>query len=434
MKSRFKAFYTKVRQSKFAQDSFWALFGNVLAKAMSLLGAIIVARLLGKEIFGEFGTIRSTLISVAMFSTFGLGYTATKFIAESKDRNPNLIKGIAILTMGISLVLSGILAILLFVFAKYVSDVIFEAPHLVTPVRLVSFWVIFSALTTAQIGILSGFNAFKSMARINTYVGILAFTNSFILTYFFDLNGALIALLCTQIFNCYLNYMEVQKFIPAANLVGSAEFKALSKKILKFSTPVAMQEGLYALTSWLTIILLLKFSDYGEVGLYSAAAQWSAIILFIPGILRNVILTHLSENNKDLLKHTEIIRKTILINLVTTVIPFIGIYLLRHWIVGFYGESYKDELDYILAISLFSTIFISISNVYAQAFMSIDKNWYMFGLRFTRDVLIITGTYLFLINNIYSGALSLVVSNLIIQICFLVIIMFIYNNIKLGHV
>jgi O-antigen/teichoic acid export membrane protein len=433
MKSSIIVRYNKLKGNKFAQDSFWALFGNVASKGMSLLGAIVVARFLGKNIFGEYGTIRSTLMSIAIFSTFGLGYTATKFIAENKERKPYLLRRIATLTMRISLLVSGVMALLLFVLAKYVADIILEAPHLATPLRFVALWVIFSALTTAQIGILSGFNAFKPMARINTYVGFLAFISSVVLTYLYGLNGALIALLSTQVLNWYLNYIEVLKYIPVTKSCHNEEHRALSKKMLQFSMPVALQEGLYALTSWLTVLLLIKFSDYGEVGLYSAAIQWSSIILFIPGILRNVILTHLSENNKDSLKHSAIIRKTLIINFTTTFIPFIVIYFLRHWIVGFYGETYKSDLDYLLAISLFTTIFISISNVYTQAFMSIDKNWYMFGLRFIRDILILIGTYILLIKKIFPGALALVVSNLIIQICFLVIIIFIYNHIKVRH-
>lgn len=430
---KLKAFFFRIIHDNFFQDSFWALFGNVVAKGMSLLGAIAVARFLGKDVFGEYGTIHSTLMSIAIFSTFGLGYTATKFIAESKEKKPYLLKRIATLTMRISLLVSGIMALLLFFSAKYVADIILEAEHLATPLRFVAFWVIFSALTTAQIGILSGLNAFKAMARINTYVGFFAFISSVVLTYKYGLNGALVALLSTQILNWYLNYKEVLKQIPATKLLFSEEDRGLSKKMVQFSTPVALQEGLYALTSWLTVLILIKFSNYGEVGLYSAANQWSAIILFIPGILRNVILTHLSENNKDSLKHSAIIRKTLIINFTSTFIPFIIIYFLRHWIVGFYGETYETDLDYLLAISLFTTIFISISNVYTQAFMSIDKNWYMFGLRFMRDTLIIVGTYYLLIKEIFPGALALVVSNLVIQICFLIIIVFIYNQIKVKH-
>lgn len=425
-----KSYYIKLKQNKFINDSFWALFGNVVAKGMGLLGAIVVARFLGKEIYGEYGAIRSTLMNVAIFSTFGLGYTATKFIAENRENKPFLIKKIASLTMKISAAVSGIMALLLFFFASYVANTVLEAPHLDTPLRLVAFWVVFNSLTAAQIGILAGFNAFKAMAKINTIVGLVAFVSSVALTYYYGLNGALLALLLTQIVNWFLNYREVVRNVPQDHAFQQVENDVLLKKLLSFSTPVALQEGLYALTSWLMIMLLIKLDSYGEVGLYSAAIQWSAIILFVPGIMRNVILSHLSNSLSKPEEHAKLLKTTLLINLGATAIPFVIIFLLKDWIVSFYGATFQEDLGLILSIAIFTSIFLSLSNVYAQAFMSLNKNWYMFGLRFIRDIAILIGMYVFIDNDIYDGALALVMSNLLTQICFLLVLIFIYKRIK----
>ncbi|WP_170235067.1 oligosaccharide flippase family protein [Bizionia gelidisalsuginis] len=425
-----KALYNRLKQNPFVNDSFWALFGNVAAKGMSLLGAIVVARFLGKDIYGEYGAIRSTLMNIAVFSTFGLGYTATKFIAENREKKPFLIKRIASLTMKISAIVSALMATLLFFFAGYVANIVLEAPHLDVPLRLVAFWIVFNSLTTAQIGILAGFNAYKAMAKINTVVGITAFTTSVALTYYYGLNGALSALLLTQIVNWYLNYREVLKNIPIDKPGTKTENDNLIKTIINFSTPVALQEGLYALTSWLMIMLLIKLDDYGEVGLYSAALQWSAIILFIPGIMRNVILSHLSNSLGRPEEHAKLLKTTLLINFGATIVPFVVIYILKDWVVSFYGISYQEELGNILAIAIFTSIFVSLSNVYAQAFMSLNKNWYMFGLRFVRDFFVLIATYLLITKHIFNGALALVISNLLTQICFLFILMIVYKKIK----
>ena len=172
---RFNALYIRLRSNQFAQDSFWALLGNVVAKGMSLLGAILVARFLGKEVFGEFGTIKSTLMNLAIFSTFGLGYTATKYIAENKEGRPEILRALARRAMQITAVVSGLMALLLLMFSGYVAETVLKASHLITPLRMVALWLVFNALTTTQVGILSGFGAFKAMARINAWVGVLAF-------------------------------------------------------------------------------------------------------------------------------------------------------------------------------------------------------------------------------------------------------------------
>ncbi|MCM4155370.1 hypothetical protein DHD80_05060 [Gramella sp. AN32] len=422
-----RKFILKAQSNQFFQDSFWALLGNVLAKGMALVGAMVVARFLGKEVYGEYGTIRSTLMNIAIFSTFGLGYTATKYIAQCKKDRPEFLKTIAFYTMKISLVVSGTMAIALFFLAEYVAVILLEASHLTTPLRFVAVWVIFNSLTTAQIGILAGFSAFKPMARISMYIGFFAFSSSVLLTYFWNLNGALLALLFTQILNWYLNYREVQKHIPKDGTISKD--KSFLKELLNFSFPVALQEALYSLTSWLMILILIKLSNYGEVGLYSAAMQWGAILLFIPGILRNVILTHLSGISNDSKKHDRVLKQTLLINFSATFIPFIIIYILKDWIVGFYGTSFKNGLEDILSISLFTVIFVSLSNVYAQAYLSKSKNWLMFGFRFFRDLSILLITIFLIRNTILVGAKALVLSSLINQIVFLFLISIIYHKI-----
>ncbi len=416
----------KLKENTFIKDSFWALIGNALAKGMALIGSIIVARFLTKDIYGEYGTLKYTVTNIAIFSTLGLGYTATKYIAEYKNTSPEKIGTIINYTLKISLTISALMAIIVFFCANYISFKILEAPHLSSSLRLVAIWIVFNALTTAQIGILSGFNAFKTMAHINLYVGICAFVSSIIFTYLWGLNGALIALLCTQILNWLLNLIEIRKYTCKHPITHNN--KPLFKEVILFSLPVALQEGLYALSSWLMILLLLKLNNYGEVGLYSVAMQWSAVLLFIPGILRNVILTHLSGNTNNKQQHDKILKQTILINFISTFVPFIIIYFLKEWITSFYGDSFDENLESILSISLFTVIVISISNVYTQAYLSLNKNWLMLLLRTVRDFLIIVGTYFISTQNICYGVKALVIMSFLAQTLFLIVTSLLYHK------
>ena len=72
----------KIHRNSLAKDAFWAMIGSVLGKGLSLLAGILVARFLGKELFGQYGIIKNTLVNVAVFSTLGLGYTGTRYISK----------------------------------------------------------------------------------------------------------------------------------------------------------------------------------------------------------------------------------------------------------------------------------------------------------------------------------------------------------------
>lgn len=422
----FKDLMNRLLKSKLVNDSFWALFGNIMGKGLALAAGIIVARFLGKDIYGEYGIIRNTLMSLAIFSTFGLGYTATKYVAEYKNSKPEYIKIILKYCINITLIVSGIMALLLLISANYISENILNAPHLTIPLRLVAVWIVFNAVTTTQIGILAGFNEFKGMARVNTITGVATFITSLVFTYLWKLEGALIALLISQILNWYLNLILVKKH-KSKLFSDELSKKNLIKEIINFSLPVALQEATYSATTWLTSLLLIKLSSFGQLGLFSAAMQWNAIILFIPGILRNVILSHLSESVNNQKQHIRVLKLTLFINFLVTFTLSVSVFFMADLIVGFYGPTFLG-LKEVIRFALIITIFSSLSNVYTQAYLSKGKSWLIFLIRFIRDAGVLLLSYFLLLNTEGNlGAMALIYSSLILDIFFLLLLATIFH-------
>jgi O-antigen/teichoic acid export membrane protein len=158
----------RILNSKLINDSFWALIGNIIGKGLSLAAGIFVARFLGKEVFGEYGIVKNTIMLIAAFSTFGLGYTATKYIAEYKNNKSEYTKLVLHYATKITLAFSGVMALILFLTAEYFAEYVLSDHHLKTPLRIISILIVFNALTTMQIGVIAGFGKFKEMARINS--------------------------------------------------------------------------------------------------------------------------------------------------------------------------------------------------------------------------------------------------------------------------
>src|SRR5512135_1086120 len=66
---------------RLAHGAFWSMTGAGVSQAMMLLSSIVVARILGRQQFGEFGIINNTIGMFGIFAGFGLGMTATKYVA-----------------------------------------------------------------------------------------------------------------------------------------------------------------------------------------------------------------------------------------------------------------------------------------------------------------------------------------------------------------
>lgn len=417
----------KLWESSIFQDSFWALAGNVLGKGLALLASIIIARLLGKDLFGMYGLIRTTLLSIAVFSTFGMGYTATKFVADYLRDSPNKVRSIIVEINRITLITSIILATIVFLFSKKLAEFL-DTPEIYWAIRFLAIIIVFNAITTTQTGILSGFKKFKALVRINFYNGIVVFFCGVIFTYFYMLEGALFALLVGQIFNCVQNNIEVRKSVML--LPNDRSNSKHQKEILLFSAPVALQEMVYSLSTWILSIALVKVAGTGEMGLYNAANQWSGVVLFIPGTLRNVILSHLSTTNRVTDEQLKIVYQMLVVNFTCTFIPFLIICFSSSLIQEGYGDSFI-KLPSVLNISVLSTVFSCMSNVFTQYLMSNNKVWFTFWLRLFRELNTLF-LYLFLFTNIASlnSAVGLCLSSLISQVFFLLLLisLFIYTK------
>lgn len=396
------------------------------------MAGIVVARFLGKEMYGEYGMIKNTLVSIAIFSTFGLAYTTTKYIAANKNKNPAILNFIIQYSRKVTLIISGSMSILLFVGAGYIADIVLKAPHLAMSLRLVALWVIFNAITSTQVGVLAGFGAFKDMVKVNLYIGIITFILSVLCVYYGSLDGALFALLLSQIVNCYLNYQLINKVNPKTDTqLNNASVKVLKKELIQYSFPIALQEGIYSISSWLMCWLLIFLSGYDELGLYSAASQWTTIVIFIPGILRNVILSHLSETFDNKKHFDKILRRTLGVNLVSVLIPCGIIFLFSGIIASFYGSNFNG-LSIIISIAIFSVIPMSLSNVYTQAFLSQNKNWIVLYLKIAVFGLTFILSYFFIIIKLtHSAALSVYISALIANFIHLILLIFFYKTLQI---
>lgn len=363
------------------KDSFWSLLGSVVGKGLAVVAGVLVARFLGKEIYGEYGILKNTLIYLEIFSTFGLGYTATKFVAQYRKNDQVHSKEISNASMIVTLVTSSIMACILLLFSKQVA-VIIDAPQLDKGIRLLAIGVIPNAINVAQIGILSGYSAFKTIAKNTVFSGICTFVLTILLTLKFGLTGAVLALVLSYAVQCLLNHISIRK-IHAGLPVVRVE-KQTFKDIISYSLPIALQEGLYSVTNWLVSFIIIKLSGYGELGMYTAAIQVTAIMGFIPSILSNVTLSHFAHRIDDQEGFVKTRKVMMLTNFVSTTGIFIIILLFSSVITSFFGSSFAG-LSKVFLVSCITSIIASLSSVYVQECLSSNHNWFLFAARIVRD-------------------------------------------------
>lgn len=409
-----KQILERLKKSKLFKDSFWAVFGNGMGNAMLLVAGILIARLLGKDLYGEYGVVKTTMFHIAAFSTFGLGYTSTKFIAQYIKENPTYLRAITKAALKITLLSSGLLCILLLVFANQLAEYVND-PHLATPFRFLGVIVITRALSTVCSGTISGYKKFKEQGINNIISGTAMLVLAPTLTYLWGLNGSLVALLSSQLILTLLNFKilwNIFRILPDSDNIS------FTRRLFVFSIPVAMQEFTYALSHWGGTLILAKYASIGEVGIYSASGQWNTIIRYIPALLSSVVLSYLSSSitNKE---HNSMMFRMIIINLACISVPFIIVLVCSGWITSMYGPTFNG-MQSVLIVLIFCTVISVVARVFQNELISRGRNWLMFSLRSGKDLLTIGG--LFVILKYYaphSPALSYAIVDVVANIFFL---------------
>ena len=361
------------------------------------------------------------LVYVAIVSTIGFGYSATKFIVEYIESHQEKLRSLAYSIEYITILISAILMLGVILTAQTLAELL-DAPSLKQTLQLFSPLIVLNALTSTQIAIMSGFKIFKGMVWLNAVAGIVLFIFSVLLTPLYGLNGSLIALTLSFLVQTVISQVLIQKYLavtPYQKRVSGRELFSM----LKFSLPVALQEGLYVVVHWLTLWILIHYSNYGEVGLSSAASLWLAVVIFIPSVLKNVMFSYLSSAEN----HSIMVKRMLQINFATTTIPVLILIVGADLIAKFYGSSF-DGVAGVIRVTLCSAIFISMAEVFCYEIISIGKPWLAFWARFIRDSLILLLAF-FMIQQVgESQALWMAVCSLIGNVLFFLLLAIFYKR------
>ena len=417
----------KIRNSHLFKDSFWAVFGSGLGNALLLVAGIVIARILGKDLYGEYGMVKTTMFHIASFSTLGLGFTSTKYIANAVVNSQGNLRGIIrtsiLTTFGFSL----FLCILLFIFADTLALYI-EEPKSSAAFRALGIIIVFRAVNTICTGLLSGYKQFKRVGINNIVSGGIMLVLASVLTYIFGLLGSFISLAIAQFMNALLNFAAIIKEYKEG--IDEQCHNDLNKDMLIFTIPVAIQEFSWMLCTWGGTMILTKYSSLGEVGLWSVASQWNAIILFVPQLLSNVVLSHLSSLSKDKNGHTRMLKKMLVINFICSFIPFIVVYILADLISSFYGPTFSGLND-VIRVLIFSTIIACLSSVFHSSLLSEDRNWTLLVCRAIRDMLMLSILFVALKKGVENASLSyswIYVFSYLIYLCLLAMSEIVYKK------
>ncbi|HWQ35570.1 MAG TPA: oligosaccharide flippase family protein [Blastocatellia bacterium] len=286
-------------RARLQSSVFWNLIANVFGQGSTLLINVIVANLLGRQLFGDYSMIQSTLVTLTLLAPLATGFIATKYVAELRAAD----KARAGRVMGLCWIVSattGLLAAMaLLTFASRLAAGWLHAPHLTAALMITAGAVLFTVQNAAQQGALSGLESYRALAMARIASSSVALLMCSLLAWKGGVNGAVTGLALSAFAQWLVFRFYLRAETAAWGISISYRDVWKERSILgTFAIPAALS-GLSAMSAiWLTGSLLFRHPQgQTEMAIFTAANNLRTAVLFVP-IIINYVGTSLINNQR----------------------------------------------------------------------------------------------------------------------------------------
>ena len=369
-----------IRKSSFAkkvlQGTFWLTLGSVMAKGLTALAYLVLARILTVSAYGEYGMVKSTIDNFLIFATMGVGLTATKYISELKDDDKERASNI----LGASIVavtfLSGIVFLVLVLFSGTLASDVLGNESLTIPLILAGAVLLFISVNGVVSGALLGLQNYRKMSVINILQGVFLFSLLCLGGYYYGIVGAVAGNLVAMVLVCFMSLLILKSSMKAAAMrISLQRFKESLLTIYKFAVPASLGMIVVAPTIWILNTMLVNTPNgYTELGIYTAAMVFSLAIRTVNTSLSNALLPIFLAKDIEITPKKEFFNyhgawiMCLLISLPFILFPEIAAYVLG-------GKYPMKDVIMILELSIVSTFFISFKQGIHRDMIKKNKMW-----------------------------------------------------------
>ena len=397
-------------------DGILSIAANFIQKGVFLIVTILLARIFGSKLFGEYIFLKQAFDVLIVFVLFGGDKSLIYFSAI--DKNDGFNKLFSVIKFVI------IVVVLLFLVGLFLIDQLLADYNFSNNLL---FLLIFATTILLNIilifieGYFIGIKSLKTYFKSVIIAALFYLPLSYFFGYKYGIIGVFIALCIHYLVQLVFIYLKEKQHF---NKRGLNEIKKDLKKLYTFSLPIGIGESLVILAAFFTSIILIKNANFEELGVYNLAMRMVMFIVFIPNLLNNIILSYLSiEIHKE-----KFLIKTVLLNLVLS--GFVGFifYLFSSQIFELFGADFKESGNDVFINLIYGVIPFCSSLVLLQYLISVKKRWTYLFFRLLRQGLTIGLFVLSIKLNFGAGAIALskcfVYSNyisLILLIVFIII-------------
>ena len=365
---------------RLVRHTAWLSIAVVLSQIITVIAYMLLARLIGKERFGEFTIIQSTANTVSSFAGLGLGLSATKLVAEFRDRDPSRAGSIFTLICLLTVVWTGILALIVWIFAPEIATQLLGRGELVDAVRIGAVLLFFTTILNVQNGALAGFESFDATAKTSMLRGFLILPFLLAGAAVKEVDGAIFGFAAAGAIICAINFELLRRRCRLYSMkLSLRDALTMLPKLVEFSVPAFLTNILPAPCLWFAQMLLIRQPDgYGELAIFTAAFQLRTGIILLPNLLSQPLVPMLASHSKrTTASRATLMRAASLATLVVAIGLALIVCAFPKYLMMAYGRSFAGDTVAVTLLSV-SAVACSGSGPFAAAITSSGKMWRLF--------------------------------------------------------
>lgn len=357
---------------------------------------VVAAWVLGRLRFGEFTIIQTTLSTVSGLGQLATGYTATKYVAEFRNREPARASNVLGLCAAVSGFTGAGVGIGLLIAAPYLAAHAFQTPSLSTSLRVAAPAVFFTVMNGYRTGALGGLEGYGALALAGTLSGVSYLLLGTAGAVWGGVNGALAGITMSAVFQ----WLLLGRFLTREGLKRGIRARYdriwIERDVLvRFALPASLVGFVTLPALWLGSTSLVRQAGFEQMALFAAANTFRVIVLFLPNTV-NAVGMSLLNNQRSVSGGAY--KRVFWWNLAITAglaLPVASIIALGgKWLLGLFGRGFADAYVTLLVLMLAAVIEALALAVY-QVVQSQARLWLsLFVIAIPRDSLIVVLAYL----------------------------------------
>jgi O-antigen/teichoic acid export membrane protein len=363
---------------RLAGGMFWTTIGSLVGQGIVAIGSVILARILGKEGFGRYGILQSTIGMFSVFAGLSMGYVASKHVAESvvtDQEKTGRVVGLSLLVAGLAglLVTAGLM-----VAAEPFARRFLGGDDLAGPLRIAAPILLFGAVTGVLRGVLAGLEEFRAQNLLVTAMAVVTVCLTTLGAWLAGLAGAMWGSMIGTALTLLGLIVIYRRSLGRAGIPVYFHSTWQERRVLwTLAIPALLSGIMVAPVVWVTnAILVNSAGGYGEMGLFNAANQWRTILMYIPTIVLTPLLPIMTQLHAtgQYQQLRRVLVRTVGLSVGAVGCLALGFSLFARQIMHLYGSGFEAGTDVFYLIMIVS-ILLSAGMVVGGLLSSTGAMW-----------------------------------------------------------